>query len=146
MNKCLSNPFGRKELTMPDKNKPAATKSSLALLYMTPSKITARDIAALLNDMPNLAVELWEAMNVLEIELTNKNTVDFEPVDLPFPNPSDAAFAKNCNISTVFAVLLSKEDLGTMKPCFEQLISQYSGFLCADSDDFTPVYAGSTKR
>jgi hypothetical protein len=41
---------------------------------------------------------------------------------------------------------MSEEDLPAVTEYFNQLVDKFSGFVCADSDDFTPVYAGSSKR
>lgn len=118
----------------------------LDLLYMTPSLVSAKDIADFLKETNEFMVDLWEEMNVLEIELSNHNTVDFEPVNINFKDPSDAAFVKNRGIKTVFAVNLVEADLAAVKVCFEKIINQFSGFLCTDSADFNPVYAGSAAR
>ena len=115
----------------------------LDLLYMTPQVVTAKELADFIKDTPNMTIELWEAMNVLELELSNRNTVDFEPVDIDFKDPSDAAFVKNRNVRTIFAVTLFEADLETVKALFEQIISSFSGFLCTDSFDFNPIHAGS---
>ncbi|HKL80807.1 MAG TPA: hypothetical protein VJ888_10285 [Mobilitalea sp.] len=123
-------------------NKP--DKKFLDLLYMTPSTLKARDISDLLKDFIGITIELWEEMNVLELQLITQNTIYFEPLDVNFKDPSDAAFVKNRNIQTIFTINLAEEDLPTIKACFEQIISQFSGFLCLDSEDFKPIYAGST--
>jgi hypothetical protein len=131
------------------KQKPNSSKPVtlyLDLLYMTPNLVSAKELAELLKDTKNVTVELWEEMNVLELELPNQNTVDFEPVEVNFKDPSDAAFVKNRNIRTIFAVNLSEEDLGTVKALFEQIINQFSGFLCTDSADFNPVILGSSVK
>ncbi len=117
-------------------------KHYLDLLYMTSSEINAKDIADLLKDRKEFSVELWEEMNVLELELSNQNTIDFEPVEVAFTNPSDAAFVKNRNIRTIFAVHLAEEDLETVKDIFEIIIRRFSGFLGTDSADFNPIHAG----
>lgn len=118
----------------------------LDLLYMTPSVVNAKDIADFIKETNEITVDLWEEMNVLEIELRNHNTIDFEPVDMNFKDPSDAAFVKNRGIKTVFAISLEEDDLATVKAYFEKIINNFSGFLCSDSADFNPVYAGSAAR
>jgi hypothetical protein len=122
-------------------------KRNLDLLYMTPSTVSARDIVKLLENKKDIGVsiELWDELNVLEIELPDKSTIDIEPIDIHFPDPSDVAFVKNRSIKTIFAVNLSEENLDTVKEFFNIIISQYSGFLCADTQDFSPVYIGSSK-
>lgn len=118
----------------------------LDLLFMSPSDITARDIADFLKENSSIRVEIWEAMNVLEIELANQNSIDFEPLDINFQNPSDASFVKNRNIKTIFSIRIVESDLDMIKSLFEQIINQYSGFLCSDTDDFNPVYVGTSAR
>lgn len=123
-----------------------SVKQYVDLLYMTPSKITAKDIASLFGETFGLTIELWAEMDVLELILPNQNSVDFEPADITFKNSSDAAFVKNRGISTIYYISLCQEDIPEVIPYFEQLVNQFSGFVCADSEDFTPVYAGSSKR
>lgn len=121
-------------------------KKYIDLLYMTPSEVTAKEIATLLQDANGLTVELWEAMNVLELELPNKNSIDFEPLAVTFKDPSDASFVKNRNIQTIFAINLCEDDLTMATTVFEKIVDRFSGFVCEDSEDFSPVYAGSSKK
>lgn len=134
---------------MADKKKSFSQKESkqyIDLLYMTPEKITAKDIAGLFQGINGLTVELWSEMNVMELVLSNDDSIDFEPVDVDFKNPSDAAFVKNRSIQTIFALQLCDADLPAVTPYFEKLVTNFSGFVCADSEDFSPVYAGTSKR
>lgn len=121
------------------------TKKYIDLLYMTPSQISAKELSTLLKENKELSVELWEEFNVLELEFHNENSVDIEIINTPFKDPSDASFVKNRNIQTIFALKLCEEDLDELVKYFEIVIVQLGGFLCADSDDFNPVYVGSSK-
>lgn len=85
-------------------------------------------------------IELWEAMNILQIELADKRTVDFEPLGYSFKEPSDVYFIKNRNIKTIFAVTLEKGTVDLFKPVLKILLEEWNGFLCADSADFKPIY------
>jgi hypothetical protein len=139
----------RKDDIMADKKKGfplKVTKKYIDLLYMTSNVVSAKDIADLFITGTSLTIELWEEMNVLEFVLPNQNTVDFEAIDPNFKDPSDLAFVKNRGIQTIFAINLCEEDLPTMTEYFNQLVEQFTGFVCADSEDFTPVYAGSSKK
>jgi hypothetical protein len=127
-------------------NSNQAKVKKIDLLYMSPSEVTAKDIAVLLQNENGLTIELWEAMNVLELVLPNQNSIDFEPLEVSFKDPSDASFVKNRNIITIFAVNLCEEDLTIATACFEKIVDKFSGFLCADSEDFNPVYVGSSKK
>ena len=121
-------------------------KQYIDLLYMTSSQVNARDIASLFEEEKEFTIQLWEDMNIVELELSNQNFVDFEPLAPDFKDPSDAAFIKNRNIKTIFAISLCDTDLPVVTPHFDKLVDRFSGFVCADSADFTPVYSGSSKR
>ncbi len=123
-----------------------AVKKYIDLLYMTPSEVSAKDIAQLLQTTDGLTIDLWEQANVLELELANQNSIDFEPLEVSFKDPSDASFVKNRNIKTIFAINMCEEDLTIVTTFFEQIVDQFAGFLCADTVDFYPVYVGSTKK
>jgi hypothetical protein len=134
---------------MSDKKKAASgkvTKKYIDLLYMTSEQITAKEISTVFEDITGLTVELWTEMNILELVLSNGNSVDFEPLDIDFKNESDTAFVKNRNINTIFAISLCEADLPTMIPYFNHLVASFSGFICEDSEDFSPVYAGSANQ
>lgn len=122
------------------------SKKYIDLLYMTPKAIHAKDIADLFSDGNGPTVELWEEFNVLELVLPSQNSIDFEAIDPHFKDPSDLSFVKNRNIHTIFSINMCEEDLPDGIAYFDQLIDKFSGFVCADSEDFTPVYAGSSKR
>lgn len=129
-----------------NRSNPVPETKYMDLLYMTPSEVTAKDIAEVFHDMKGVTVQLWEEMNVLELELAGQNSIDFEPLDPAFKDPSDAAFVKNRSIKTIFAINLCEADLKNAAPYFDQIVGRYSGFVCADSGDFNPVYAGTSKR
>jgi len=121
------------------------TNTYIDMLYMTPEEVTAKDIKTLLENESSLDFELWEEMNVLELILPNKNSIDFDPLEVNFKDPSDASFVKNRRIKTIFAINVAETDLPTVIPYFEQIVNKFTGFLCADTEDFNPVYVGTSK-
>jgi hypothetical protein len=118
------------------------TQNYLDLLYMTPKVITAKDIKEALKEKAGILIEFWEEMNVLEIGLSDGNTIDFEAISTEFKNPSDLAFIKNRNIQTIFYIRGQENSIEEIKACFQSIINQLGGFLCTDSDDFKPFYVG----
>lgn len=122
------------------------TENLIDLFYMTSGEVAAKDIAEIFRNKKGITVQLWEEMNVLELELPNGNGMDFESMEPRFQDPSDMAFIKNRNIRTIFAITLYEADLQGAVPYFEQIIERYSGFVCSDTEDFQPVYAGSSQR
>lgn len=121
-------------------------KNYLDLFYMTPQLIEAKNIARFLESIQSSNVELWEAVNVLEITLSNGNDVAFEPIDVDFKDPSDASFVKNRGIQTIFAVSILESDLDEVTSYFHKIIEEFEGFLCTDSSDFQPIYVGRAEK
>lgn len=122
-----------------------AKKNYLNLFYMTPNEVCAKDIAESFREDKGLVIELWEALNVIELQLSNHNSIDFEPVEASFRDPSDASFIKNRNIKTIFGITLCDTDLTSAIPYFEYLVDKFGGFVCTDSDNFNPFLTGSAK-
>lgn len=127
------------------KSKDKVVKEYMDLLYLTPATVHTKEIAALLQNCKEISIQLWEEMNILELELPSQNSVDFESLDPSFQDPSDAAFVKSHGINTIYAITICKEDLKTTIPIFEMIVENFAGFVCADREDFAPVYAGSVK-
>lgn len=108
--------------------------------YMTPKEVTAKMISNLLQTQSNVVVDLWEEMNILQLELPSKISVDFEPIIINFRDPADAEFVENRDIKTIFEVTMEEAVLQEMKELLRIIINEWDGFLCADSDDFQPIF------
>jgi hypothetical protein len=61
-------------------------------------------------------------------------------MDTNFKDSSDAAFVKNREIKTIFAVTIDDGALKETKAIMKLIIQDLGGFLCADSVDFNPIY------
>lgn len=108
--------------------------------YMSKDTVSAKMISEVLKAKGFDRIELWDEMNILQIELPDRKAVDFEPLGYDFKDPSDAAFVKNRGIKTVFAVTIEAGAFDLFKPLLEFILKEWEGFLCADSNDFKPIY------
>lgn len=109
--------------------------------YMTSSEVNAKSIAQLIETQCHVSVDLWEEMNILQIQLDNKVTIDFEPMVINFKESSDMEFINNQNIKTIFAVYVASGVLEEeFKKILKVILKQWNGFLCADSENFQPIY------
>jgi hypothetical protein len=113
-------------------------------IYMTPQTVDAKMIADIIKTRTSLEVDIWEELDILEVELSDKSMVDFEPMETNMKDPSDAAFVKNRNIKTIFAVTISDGAFEEMKSIMKFVIGELEGFICADSVDFNPIYDASS--
>ncbi len=107
--------------------------------YMSAAEVHAKTISDLLKANGYNEVELWEEMNILQIETPGNKCIDFEPVTYMWKDPADAAFIKERNVKTIFAVTV-EESLESFQPVLKLILSEWGGFFCADSSDFKPIY------
>lgn len=114
-------------------------KIRLDLFYMSQREVSAKEIKDVL-EKEEILVELWEELNVLQIDLPNGNTVDFEWIKNEFKDPSDASFIKNRDIKTIFAVTIEEEDFQNANSFFPIILNELEGFICTDSEEFIPIY------
>lgn len=115
-------------------------KKISGMFYMTTEERTAKEIREVLRAMEGIRTELWEDMNILQVELKNGNEIDFEPMKAEFKDASDNAFLKNRGVKTMFYLTMEESDFGEMKIVFQKILQEFQGFLCSDSDDFKPIF------
>lgn len=115
-------------------------KKCFELLYMSKKEIDTRYIYDIVKEMKGIQFDYWEAVDVLEIEFSEKSSIDIEPMNYDLKHPSDIAFIKNGEIQSIFAVTTYEDILEETKEIFTKVISQTGGFLCSDSEDFKPFY------
>ena len=108
--------------------------------YMTPNEVTAKMISNLIKLHGDMQVDFWEEMNIFQLELSNNMAVEFEPIKIDFKDPSDEAFIKDGDIKTIFAFTMEEETYEEVKLFIRVLFAEWGGFICADSDDFKPLY------
>lgn len=111
----------------------------LHLFYMAPVEVTVKQLSELMEADQDLSIEVWDALEIMEIERSNKNYIDFEPMDINFDHPDDKAFLEAHSIKTIYAITLNVEDKESMMKHFESMVEQFGGLVCTDSDDFQPM-------
>ena len=78
-------------------------------LYLFEGEIKLRQIYELLKDSP-WNVEYWEEAEVLEVELPEAGSVDFEDLEGTLGDEESDAWLKEQQIHTVFAVTIRPDD------------------------------------
>lgn len=123
------------------KNTPSKKKDNNLItgdwFFMSPDDINVRAIYDMLKE--NHKMEIWEAANILEIELSEKESIDFEPLKPYFKDKEGDAFLKHNQIQTLFMVTFPPAQFETVKKIMQTILSHCDGFFCADSEDFTPM-------
>ncbi|BCN32438.1 hypothetical protein [Anaeromicropila herbilytica] len=135
----------KKDVAIVKKNKienkePNKVDETMYLIYMTSQDITARNINDYFIKKGFEEVQLWDELNILQLELKNQNTVEFEPMQ-PFKDAKDIEFLEQSNVKTIYALTIEESDFKDMQEMFKGLLLELGGFYATDTDDFNPVYS-----
>ena len=106
-------------------------------LYLFEGEIKLRQIYELLKDSP-WNVEYWEEAEVLEVELPEAGSVDFEDLEGTLGDEESDAWLQEQQIHTVFAVTIRPDDYELAKKVMEHIVSLASGYFCADNENLQP--------
>lgn len=106
-------------------------------LYLFEGEIKLRQIYELLKDSP-WNVEYWEEAEVLEVELPEAGSVDFEDLEGTLGDEESDAWLQEQQIHTVFAVTIRPDDYELAKKVMEHIASLVDGYFCADNENLQP--------
>lgn len=105
--------------------------------YMNSSTVTVRDIEKQLTNYPNITTEIWEDAGVLEVNLSDKSSLDFEAIKPYFKDKEGQEFLQKNQILALFMVTFQAEDYDTIVPILKHIITNLGGFFCEDTEDFS---------
>ena len=106
-------------------------------LYLFEGEIKLRQIYELLKDSP-WNVEYWEEAEVLEVELPEAGSVDFEDLEGTLGDEESDAWLQEQQIHTVFAVTIRPDDYELAKKVMEHIVSLVDAYFCADNENLQP--------
>lgn len=126
------------KLAKSNSNKKSSNSAAITdWFFMSKQEVTAKDIAQHLQSLNLGELDLWEEMNILALEMGDKNSIDFEGLAGGFKSKEDIAFMNQHGFVTVFTVTVS-EDSTLIREVFDEILKQFSGAFCADTEDFKP--------
>lgn len=114
----------------------------IEVFLMLEQEVTATKIAETYDNQTEIICDVWSELNIFELEYAKGMVADFEPIDMQetFEGSFDQEFIHQHNIKTVYITSydenLAKEFYHACNPMLEAM----GGFICADSDDFQPMY------
>lgn len=127
----LKHPIGKKII-----QKPSITLGDW--FYMNSKKVNSTNINNSIKNISAITTEIWDDADILEIELQNKSSIDFEPLEPHFNDNNDNAFLIEHNILTLYMVTFSPEQFEEVTEIFHIIIEAIGGFFCADNEQFMP--------
>ena len=104
-------------------------------------KDTSIEDVANIFDKEKYDVEVWIAAGVSEIGVAEKTSIDIEQIGNEFRDEFSNDFVAENGIKEVFYVSFNPASFDACFPVLKSAVEKLEGaFLCADSEDFNPVY------
>lgn len=104
--------------------------------YMNTDEITVRAIYDCLVQDTSLDLEIWEDAGVLEVNYTDKTSLDFEMLRPFFKDKEGDAYLKSNNIRSLFMVNFDGADFSIVKPMMKCVVLKCGGYFIEDNMDF----------
>lgn len=117
----------------------AAEKAPKEWFYMQQKEVSVRDIAKALEEERELLAEIWEEAGVLEIEIPEERSMDFEQTKADFKDEYSKNWLTEHGVKTMFFVTIDPEHYEHAKRIMQTITKQIGGFFCADTEDFKPL-------
>ena len=111
------------------------------MFLMLVKEVDAKNIIDALKEKGLAGLDVWESMNVFNIEVREGDGIDFEAIDIQdtFVDSSDLSFIKNREIHTIFSFSATENQIEALKPYMKEITDLFGGFACSDSEDFQPI-------
>lgn len=108
-------------------------------LYMQEHTVSVRDISVALEGEPDINVEVWEEAGVLEVEIPEQRSMDFEQTKAQFPDEYSRKWLAEHGVKTMFLVTIDAEHYENAKKLMQVITKKIGGFFCGDTEDFMPL-------
>lgn len=110
--------------------------------YMNCSNISSRTLYEAACQLDKYNTEYWSELDILEIEVTPKSSIDIEFIECEFKDEKSSLFLKENNIHTLclfsFSSEIEKEAIEIMR----HIACATDGFFAADTENFMPRING----
>lgn len=116
-----------------------------AWLYISPKEMTVQQLRDYFRTIPELDVECWPELGVLELTFPNKRYIDFERSEPALGEKAGDQFLADHRAKSLYMV--SAEPICTQDEVdfLRQSAKALGGLFAADTEDFQPVLEGGGK-
>ena len=108
-------------------------------LFLAKEEVTARDVKNALDDCECVELEIWEAIGIVEVVLSDGKSIDFEQTEVDLGDAYSNDFLEKQGAKALFYVTIHPDSATLVQPVMKHLLSKVDGIFCGDTEDFTPV-------
>ncbi|HIU02120.1 MAG TPA: hypothetical protein IAB63_02570 [Candidatus Onthocola gallistercoris] len=120
-----------------------ASKHILEFYYMIPAVVTAKELTRTVRCVEEEAVDIWPELNLMEVVLEHDSLILQDGREC-FIDPLDLEFIEENHIQSIFAVSYEEADEAMARKALKDMMTEKGGFLCSDTEDFTPMWTAET--
>lgn len=103
--------------------------------YMNQKEISVREIYDILMAEKKLDIEIWEDAGVLEINYSDKKSLDFEMLRPYFKDKEGDEYLKRNDIHALYMVSFDEVDYDVVYPVMKYIVMNCGGYFCEDNMD-----------
>lgn len=119
-------------------NKSDVVKLPSQWLFVAREEVTARDVKNALDDCADVELEIWEAVGVVEVVLSDGKSIDFEQTEADLHDEYSNEFLARQQAKALFYVTIHPDSIQLAAPVMKHLLNKIDGMFCGDTDDFYP--------
>lgn len=105
--------------------------------YMADREIDVENIKNALDSEP-YSIEIWKEAGVLEVEIEEKASIDFEECDLDLRDDYSNQFLQEHKTKILFFVTVPTVEFAKSEAVMKKIVAACGGMFCADTEDFMP--------
>ena len=106
--------------------------------FMSASELDVDKVKEVLKTIPDVELEVWKEMGVIECNIPDKLYMDMEQIACDLQDEESNAFLKEKNVKTLFVVTIQAGEMEFIEPVLQQTATALNGFFCGDTEDFQP--------
>lgn len=111
------------------------------IYLMLKDAVNVKQLQTVVEDnFEQIETDIWSEANIMELELSDKTTIDFVSIDNFEMNDEDKFYFEQNNFNSVYCISYNKEDETTVIEALKFILNKYDGVIGNDTDSFEPIF------
>lgn len=113
----------------------------IEIYLMLKDIVSAKQLQTIVEDnFEQIETDIWSEANIMELELSDKTTIDFVSIDNFEMNDEDKFYFEQNNFKSIYCISYDKEDEITVIETLKLILNKYDGVIGNDTDSFEPIF------
>lgn len=113
----------------------------IEIYLMLKDIVSAKQLQTIVeNNFEQIETDIWSEANIMELELSDKTTIDFVSIDNFEMNDEDKFYFEQNNFKSVYCISYDKEDETIVIKALKLILNKYDGVIGNDTDSFEPIF------